>query len=144
MPRKFCFFVYILTSSSRRVLYTGLTNNLHKRVFEHKNHLIEGFTDVYNATRLVYFESFDDIRNAIDREKQIKRWRREKKVALIRKFNPSWRDLAEGWYETQGPWTRAPSSRAADSVVLPRDDTRVGATDSRAEPRSSMAAKNSL
>ena len=123
-----------MTSSSRRALYTGLTNNLHKRAFEHKNHFIEGFTDSYNVTRLVYFESFDDIRNAIDREKQIKRWRREKKVALVSRFNPSWSDLAAGWHETQGPSTRSSSQ---SSVALPRDDTKM-------EAKRAVAAKHSI
>ena len=65
----------------------------------------EGFTDDYNAVRLVYWGSFDDVRNAIDREKKLKGWRREKKLWLIANFNPGWKDLAAEWYETQGPST---------------------------------------
>lgn len=106
MP-EYRFYIYILQSASRRALYIGMTNNLHKRVWQHKNHRLEGFTDDYNATRLVYWESFDDVRRAIDREKQLKRWRREKKICLIEQLNPGWEDLADGWYEPQGPSTVA-------------------------------------
>ena len=80
--------------SRSRNLYTGLTNNLLPRVFEHRQGLIEGFTQKYRIHRLVYFESFEDVRDAIRREKQIKPWRREKKVALIQANNPTWEDLA--------------------------------------------------
>jgi len=69
------------------------------RVFQHKMHRLDGFTDNYNAVRLVYYESFDDVYKAIAREKQLKGWRQEKKLGLIAKFNPGWRDLAAGWYE---------------------------------------------
>jgi putative endonuclease len=117
VQREYRYYVYIMQSSSRRALYIGMTNNLHKRVFEHKMHRMEGFTDDYNATRLVYWESFDDVHKAIDREKQLKRWRREKKEWLISRLNPKWRDLAIDWYDpsidlpnppqTQGPSTAA-------------------------------------
>jgi len=111
MRRERYYCVYIMQSSSRRALYIGMTNNLHKRVFQHKMHRFEGFTDDYNATRLVYWESFDDVHKAIAREKQLKNWRREKKLWLIARFNPGWRDLALDWYfsatETQGPSTCA-------------------------------------
>jgi putative endonuclease len=83
-------------------------HNLHKRVWEHKNHSFEGFTDDYNATRLVYWESSDDVHKAIGPEKQLKGWRREKKMRLVETTNPRWQDLAAGWYETQGPSTAAP------------------------------------
>ncbi len=72
MPREYHFFVYILQSSSRRALYIGMTNNLHRRVFEHKTHRTEGFTDDYNATRLVYWQSFDEVSKAINREKHLR------------------------------------------------------------------------
>jgi putative endonuclease len=100
MRREYLFYVYMVQSASRRALYIGMTNNLHKRVWQHKTHAFEGFSDHYNAVRLVYWESFDDVRNAIDREKQLKSWRREKKLWLIARFNPSWKDLAAGWYKT--------------------------------------------
>jgi len=90
--------VYVLASAAR-VLYTGVTSNLHKRTWQHKEKIFDGFTDKFRACRLVYWESFDDVRKAIDREKQIKRWRREKKVGLIERFNPDWHDLSDGWYE---------------------------------------------
>jgi putative endonuclease len=76
-------------------LYTGLTNNLERRVFEHKNHLEEGFTKKYKITKLIYFEETNDIKVAISREKQIKGWKREKKIALIESINPDWQDLSK-------------------------------------------------
>ena len=85
--------VYIL-SSATGVLYTGVTNFIEHRTFEHKHKLLPGFTSEYDVDRLVYFEGFQDVRNAIAREKQIKRWRREKKLALIRALNPNMRDLS--------------------------------------------------
>lgn len=80
------------------MLYIGVTNNLERRVYEHKMKLNEGFTKKYNLHQLVYYEDTDDIGHAIEREKQLKRWRREKKVWLIEQLNPSWKDLAEDWY----------------------------------------------
>jgi putative endonuclease len=85
--------VYMVASKSR-VLYIGMTNSLDRRVFEHKNDLIEGFSKQYRCHRLMYHESFDDVRKATDREKQLKRWSREKKVWLIERQNPTWEDLA--------------------------------------------------
>ena len=99
MRREYRFYIYIMQSISRHVLYIAMTNNLHKRVWQHKTHSIEGFSDTYNAIRLVYWESFDDVHNAIGREKQLKRWRRAKKIWLIEQLNPGWKDLAAGWYE---------------------------------------------
>jgi putative endonuclease len=92
------YFVYILTSRSG-TLYTGITNNLHRRVYEHKHKLIEGFTTKYNVERLVYYETFPNVRDAIGREKQIKGYRRSKKIALIESMNPKWQDLSDGWYD---------------------------------------------
>ena len=92
------YYVYIMTNRSG-TLYTGMTNNLHRRVWEHKQKLVEGFTKRYNITRLVYYEETPDVRSAIAREKQIKGWLRRKKIALIESVNPDWRDLSEGWYE---------------------------------------------
>jgi putative endonuclease len=89
--------VYMIASKSR-VLYMGMTNDLHRRVFEHKNDAIEGFTRQYKCHRLVYYESFDDVNKAIDREKQLKRWNRTKKEWLIAQRNPTWKDLAGEWY----------------------------------------------
>ena len=91
------YWVYILASRSR-VLYTGVTNDLARRVKEHKQHLIPGFTQKYRVTRLVYFEQLGDIRDAIAREKQIKWWVRARKLKLIEAHNPTWADLAERWF----------------------------------------------
>ena len=91
------YYVYIMTNKSG-TLYTGVTNNIQRRVFEHKNRLVEGFSKKYNITRLVYYEVTTDIRAAIDREKQIKGWLRAKKIALIKSVNPNWRDLSEEWF----------------------------------------------
>ena len=90
------YFVYILTNKNHDVLYTGITSNLIKRVYEHKNHLDKGsFTDKYNVTKLIYFEQTSDVKAAIEREKQIKSWKREQKIALIMKSNPHFVDLYE-------------------------------------------------
>jgi putative endonuclease len=91
------YFVYILSSRSR-VLYVGVTSDLAKRVWQHRNHVFAGFSAQYNVTRLVHFEQTSEVREAIAREKEIKGWRREKKVALIESMNPHWNDLSEGWY----------------------------------------------
>jgi putative endonuclease len=90
------FWVYIVASRSG-TLYIGMTNNLYVRVMQHKSGEIEGFSSQYKCTRLVYWESFDDVRKAINREKQLKGWRRSKKIALIESMNPRWEDLAEKW-----------------------------------------------
>jgi putative endonuclease len=94
MPRTF--YVYILANRTCR-LYIGVTNNLLRRLFEHRTGITTGFAHRYNITRLVYWESTNDPRAAITREKQIKGWRREKKINLIESMNPNWRDLSEGW-----------------------------------------------
>jgi putative endonuclease len=85
--------IYIMASASG-VLYTGVTSHLDIRVAQHKQKLFAGFSAKYNTTKLVYYEPFSDVRNAIAREKQLKRWRREKKVFLIERANPTWRDLS--------------------------------------------------
>ena len=84
-------------ANKRGTLYTGVTNDLEKRVYQHKQKLIEGFTKRYNITRLVYFESSNDVNVAITREKQIKGLLRSKKIELIKALNPQWTDLSEGW-----------------------------------------------
>jgi len=91
------YYVYIMASKSR-VLYTGVTNNLERRVYEHKNKIVEGFTSKYNITRLVHYEETNDVNVAIAREKQIKGWLRSKKIALIESVNPQWKDLSLEWY----------------------------------------------
>ncbi len=83
------------------MLYTGVTNNLKRRVWEHKRKTVEGFTQKYNMTKLVYFDTGSNIRAAIAREKQIKGWLRAKKIALIESANPHWKDLSEAWFPTK-------------------------------------------
>ncbi len=94
------YFTYIMASRSH-TLYIGITSDLHKRVFEHKWKEHDGFTERYNCDRLVWFESYQDVQRAIAREKQLKGWRREKKIALIEKTNPAWVDLARDWYDVE-------------------------------------------
>ncbi len=91
------YFVYIMTNKSG-TLYVGVTNNLERRISEHKNSLIEGFTKKYKINRLVYYEETNDILAAIHREKQSKGWLREKKIALIESVNPEWKDLSKEWF----------------------------------------------
>jgi putative endonuclease len=93
------YFVYIMTNRKRGVLYTGVTNDLARRVLEHKYKLVKGFTSHYNATMLIYFEETPEVVTAIGREKQIKGWLRIKKIDLIESINPEWLDLSHGWYE---------------------------------------------
>jgi putative endonuclease len=88
------YYVYILSSKRNGTLYIGVTNNLERRLYEHKNNLIEGFTNKYNVHHLVYYEDVNDIQTALQREKQLKRWTRKWKLELIEKVNPGWRDLA--------------------------------------------------
>lgn len=87
------YYVYIMSSASR-VLYIGMTNNLLRRIYEHKNELIEGFSKKYKCKRLVYFDQSNDVKSILEREKQIKRWNRKKKIELINTLNPEWEDLS--------------------------------------------------
>lgn len=87
------YYIYILSNKYNNVLYIGVTNNLIRRIYEHKNRLVEGFTEKYNVDKLVYFENISDINTAIAREKQLKNWRKEKKLNLINLKNPEWKDL---------------------------------------------------
>ena len=90
------YFVYIMTNASR-TLYTGMTNDLERRVSEHKSKSISGFTRKYNITMLVWFDTFTDVNEAIEAEKRIKGWNRSKKLKLVEEANPQWLDLSEGW-----------------------------------------------
>ena len=108
------YWVYILASRSRNV-YTGVTNDLQRRIIEHRQGLVPGFTSRYRIFRLVYFEPFGDIRDAIAREKEIKGWRREKKIWLIEKRNPTWHDLAEDFA----------GSKSGSLAVVPAERGRV-------------------
>lgn len=91
------YYVYFVTNKRLNVLYTGVTNDIVRRIYEHKNKLIEGFTKKYNVDRLVYIEEYDNIHDAIAREKQIKGWSRHKKNILVQKANPLWNDLYDGF-----------------------------------------------
>ncbi|HWH04461.1 MAG TPA: GIY-YIG nuclease family protein [Gemmatimonadales bacterium] len=98
--RNYC--VYIMANRAR-VLYVGVTNDLARRVGEHKRGLVRGFTSRFHVTRLVHFEEFVDIRDAIAREKELKGWRRSRKIELIEQQNLEWQDLAERWFRIQSP-----------------------------------------
>ena len=89
------YYIYILTNKTNKVLYIGVTNDLKRRIYEHKNKLVDGFTKKYNLTKLVYFEITENINEALNREKQLKNWRREWKINIINDFNPDWMDLSE-------------------------------------------------
>ncbi len=92
-------YVYILTNKNNTTLYTGVTSNLPKRIYEHKNKLVDGFSKKYNLDKLVYYEIIDEITEAINREKQIKAGSRKKKIELINSQNPEWKDLSEDFLE---------------------------------------------
>ena len=89
------YYVYLLTNWNHRVMYVGVTNDLKRRLYEHKNKLVEGFPEKYNLNKLVYFEETQDVYTAITREKEIKKWRREKKNRLVNQINQEWQDLNE-------------------------------------------------
>ena len=93
------YYVYLVTNEWRNVIYTGVSNSLERRTWQHGHKVHRGFTSNYNCDILVYYEIFEDIRQAIAREKQIKSWSRAKKNALVEKMNPSWKELAKGWFE---------------------------------------------
>ncbi len=95
MYKNYDYFIYIM-SSERGTLYIGMTNDLKRRVYEHRNNLVEGFTKKYKCHKLVFFEQTSDVETAISREKQIKRWNRKKKEALIKIKNPGWKNLSDG------------------------------------------------
>ena len=96
MKEQGIYFVYILTNWNHKVMYIGVTNDLHKRMYQHTNKLIDGFTKKYNVNKLVYYEATEDIRSAIAREKQLKGWIRKKKNNLVTATNPEWKDLGTG------------------------------------------------
>jgi putative endonuclease len=98
MRKRKTYFLYIIGSLSG-TLYVGMTSRLETRIRQHKKHVTEGFASKYEVDRLLYWESYDDVRKAIDREKQLKGWRRAKKIQLIESLNPHWVDLSRSWYE---------------------------------------------
>jgi len=91
------YYLYIITNKTYGTLYIGVTNDLERRIFEHKNKLIEGFTKRYGLDKLVYFESFQYVNDAIKREKNMKKWKRQCKIDLIEESNPNWKDLSKDW-----------------------------------------------
>ena len=91
------YYVYILSNYTNTTLYIGVTNDLKRRLFEHKNKMLPGFTEKYNVDKLVYFEKTTDVKSAIQREKNLKKWKRSWKNALIKKFNPTFKDLSSEW-----------------------------------------------
>ena len=119
MSQTYC--VYTLASRSRN-LYTGVTDNLERRMIEHREGLVPGFTTRYKVFRLVHFELFGDIRDAIAREKEIKGWRREKKVWLIKRNNPTWQDLAEQFPTKYSSQQQIPHPRSPKPGDRVRDD----------------------
>jgi putative endonuclease len=128
MPREYRFYVYIVASKSRRI-YTGVTNNIQRRVIQHKRGEIDGFTKRYKINRLVYFERYQYVGNAIRREKQIKGLDRARRVALIERDNPMWADLAADWGKPIEPLKPVVDATKADPSVArcggrPRDDNR--------------------
>ncbi len=96
MNRQHNYYIYIMASKTG-TLYIGVTNDMRRRVHEHKSNIIKGFTQKYSCHKLVYFEQYNDVNQAISREKQIKNWARKKKEFLIKKVNPSWKDLSLNW-----------------------------------------------
>ena len=111
------YFVYILTNATR-VLYIGMTNNLERRIWEHTVKRVPGFTAQYNISWLVYYEEFDQVLDALDREKQLKGWRRAKKIALIERMNTEWRDLALDWFPAGIDSEQAAAELAKDGIIL--------------------------
>jgi len=91
------YYVYLLSNWNNKVLYIGVTSNLQRRIYEHRQKSVPGFTEKYNVAKLVYYEQTEDVISAISREKQLKKWRREKKNALVNSMNPGWKDLSADW-----------------------------------------------
>ncbi len=116
------YYVYMVTNRSRVVLYIGMTNSLVRRVWQHEHGDVPGFTKRYNVNRLVYYESYNDPRDAISREKELKGWRRSKKNALVETLNPKWADLSAMLYQP----VRGPSSSSRFGMTAPhRGDARL-------------------
>jgi putative endonuclease len=116
MAKEHCYYVYILSSKSRAI-YTGVTNDLHTRVWQHKEGRGGGFTSKYRVNRLVYYETYQDVEEAILREKRVKGWIRQKKVALISSRNPTWEDLSDGWDFVSPYKPRAEARQRAEATL---------------------------
>lgn len=116
--KEYYFYVYILTNWNDKVMYIGMTNNLERRLYEHKNKLVDGFTKKYNVNKLVYYEHGTDVHAAIAREKEIKKWRREKNN-LVMTMNPEWKDLSLEWdVEKISPTNNVISREHSDREIL--------------------------
>lgn len=113
-------FVYILTNQTRSTLYIGVTSGLERRVWQHQNKIHPGFTEKYNCDRLVYYEAYPDTQQAIARESQLKKWRRDKKENLINTLNPTWRDLTDELFAQRPARIDAPGSVRDSSTSLRR------------------------
>jgi putative endonuclease len=122
------FYVYILASKRNGTLYIGVTNDLIRRIYEHKEGIVEGFTNRYGVHKLVYFEQTNDINSALLREKQLKKWNRRWKIELIEGFNPDWKDLTKDWIPTYVGMTevRLDSHPRSLSRTCLRGNDRVG------------------
>lgn len=114
------YYVYILSNWKNNVFYTGVTNDLHRRIFEHKIKLNEGFTSKYKCDRLLYYEEFNDISEAIRREKQVKKYKQIWKANLVNSMNPEWRDLSKEWYKPE----ELELSEKLKIAAQGRDDTK--------------------
>ncbi|HEU5401005.1 MAG TPA: GIY-YIG nuclease family protein [Terriglobales bacterium] len=142
------YYVYILQSISRRVLYIGVTGDIEHRMFQHKRHVFDGFAAKYQCERLVYDERWQWVHDAIRRDKQLKGWRREKKEWLITQGNPHWKDLSKEWWdELQRVWaaaerTKGPSTPAANSGACAQDDTGRECRESQAETKGPSATRD--
>ncbi len=110
------YYIYILASRRNGTLYVGVTNNLIRRIYEHKENIVDGFTKRYSVHSLVYFEQTNDINSALLREKQLKKWNRKWKIELIEGFNPEWEDLAKDWIPTSVGMTKKNSRMAGCSL----------------------------
>ena len=137
------FFVYMMSSKSR-TLYTGITNNLSGRIGQHKDGLFDSFTADYNCTRLVWYERHKYINNAISREKQIKRWRREKKVFLIEQMNPTWKDLAEKWWHVPVFLGHKEAAKTGPSTTLRSGPARKTNLERHAKKNKQMHSRSSF
>lgn len=113
------YFTYIMASKSK-TLYVGVTNNLERRVYQHKQKLVDGFTKKYRINKLVYYEATPNVLSAITREKQIKGWLRSKKIALIESMNPEWKDLSQEWYQN-GDINSSLKSEGEVTRITPRN-----------------------
>ena len=134
--KRYC--VYIMASRSL-TLYTGVTGDIYNRALQHKSGEIEGFTKKYRINRLVYYETFKYVNNAIAREKQIKAWTRAKRLALIRTVNPAWQDLAEGWGELTK--LQVPRFARDDNTENKKDNSQVEAGSTGADETASFQSK---